>query len=36
MMMPPVSLERLLAPLNAIVQSLVAIDERQARQSWYH
>jgi hypothetical protein len=31
--MPPVSLEQLLAPLNAIVQSLVAIDERQVRQS---
>jgi hypothetical protein len=25
---PPVSLEQLLAPLNAIVQRLVAIDER--------
>jgi hypothetical protein len=26
---PPVSLEQLLAPLNAIVQKLAAIDERQ-------
>jgi hypothetical protein len=30
---PPVSLEQLLAPLNAIVQKLVAIDEHQAGQS---
>jgi hypothetical protein len=29
----PVSLEQLLAPLNAIVQKLAAIDERQAGQS---
>jgi hypothetical protein len=32
-LMPPVSLEQLLAPLNAIVQKLAAIDERQAGQS---
>jgi hypothetical protein len=29
----PVSLEKLLAPLNAIMQKLVAIDERQVGQS---
>jgi hypothetical protein len=34
--MPPVSLEQLLAPLNAIVQKLAAIDERQAEQSQPH
>jgi hypothetical protein len=33
---PPVSLEQLLAPLNAIVQKLAAIDERQAGQSQPH
>jgi hypothetical protein len=33
---PPVSLEQLLAPLNGIVQKLVAIDERQAGQSQPH
>jgi hypothetical protein len=32
-LMPLASLEQLLAPLNVIVQSLVAIDERQAGQS---
>jgi hypothetical protein len=32
----PVSLEQLLAPLNAIVQRLTAIDERQAVQSQHH
>jgi hypothetical protein len=31
--MPPASLEKLLAPLNAIMQSLAAIDEHQAEQS---
>jgi hypothetical protein len=30
---PPISLEQLLAPLNAIVQRLTAIDEHQAGQS---
>jgi hypothetical protein len=30
---PPASLEQLLAPLNAIVQRLATIDERQAGQS---
>jgi hypothetical protein len=34
--MPPVSLEQLLAPLNAIVQMLAAIDGRQAGQSQPH
>jgi hypothetical protein len=34
--MPPVSLEQLLAPLNAIVQKLAAIDECQAGQSQPH
>jgi hypothetical protein len=34
--MPLVGLERLLAPLNAIVQKLAAIDERQAGQSQSH
>jgi hypothetical protein len=33
---PPTSLEQLLAPLNAIVQGLTAIDERQAGQSQQH
>jgi hypothetical protein len=33
---PPVSLEQLLAPLNAIVQRLAAIDERQAGHSQQH
>jgi hypothetical protein len=33
---PPVSLEQLLAPLNAIVQKLAAIDERQVGQSHPH
>jgi hypothetical protein len=33
---PPVSLEQLLAPLNAIVQKLAVIDERQAGQSQSH
>jgi hypothetical protein len=33
---PPVSLEQLLAPLNAIMQRLVAIDEQQAVQSQPH
>jgi hypothetical protein len=33
---PPVSLEQLLAPLNAIVQRLAAIDERRAVQSQPH
>jgi hypothetical protein len=33
---PPVSLEQLLAPLNAIVQKLAAIDEHQAGQSQPH
>jgi hypothetical protein len=32
----PVSLEQLLAPLNAIVQRLAVIDGRQAVQSWPH
>jgi hypothetical protein len=34
--MAPVSLEQLLPPLNAIVQKLAAIDERQAWQSQSH
>jgi hypothetical protein len=34
--MPPVSLEQLLAPLNAIVQMLAAIDGRQVGQSQPH
>jgi hypothetical protein len=34
--MPLVGLEQLLAPLNAIVQKLAAIDERQAGQSQSH
>jgi hypothetical protein len=34
--MPPVSLEQLLAPLNAILQRLEAIDEHQAGQSQQH
>jgi hypothetical protein len=34
--MPPVSLEQLLVPLNAIVQRLAAIDESQAGRSQYH
>jgi hypothetical protein len=33
---PPVSLEQLLAPLNAIVQRLATIDERQALQPQPH
>jgi hypothetical protein len=33
---PPASLEQLLALLNAIVQRLIAIDERQAGQSQQH
>jgi hypothetical protein len=33
---PPTSLEQLLAPLNAIVQRLTAIDECQAGQSQQH
>jgi hypothetical protein len=33
---PPTSLEQLLTPLNAIVQRLTAIDERQAGQSQQH
>jgi hypothetical protein len=35
-LVPPVSLKQLLAPLNAIVQRLAAIDERQAVQSQPH
>jgi hypothetical protein len=31
--LPPVSLEQLLAPLNAIMEKLVAINERQVGQS---
>jgi hypothetical protein len=34
--MLPTSLEQLLAPLNAIVQRLTTIDERQAGQSQQH
>jgi hypothetical protein len=34
--MPPTSLEQLLAPLNAIVQRLIVIDESQAGQSQQH
>jgi hypothetical protein len=34
--MPPVSLEQLLALLNAVKQKLVAIDERQAGQTQPH
>jgi hypothetical protein len=30
---PPTSLEQLLAPRNAIMQRLIVINERQARQS---
>jgi hypothetical protein len=33
---PPISLEQLLAPLNAIVQKLAAINERQAGQLQPH
>jgi hypothetical protein len=34
--MPSVSIKQLLAPLDAIVQRLVAIDERQVGQSQHH
>jgi hypothetical protein len=34
--MPPTSLEQLLTPLNAIMQKLTSIDERQAGQSQQH
>jgi hypothetical protein len=33
---PPTSLEQLLAPLNAIVQRLIVIDEHQVGQSQQH
>jgi hypothetical protein len=33
---PPVSLQKLLAPLNAIMQKLAVVDGRQAGQSYSH